>query len=97
MPVEQPSPSMELLQEEYLLVEAWKKTAGHLRAHNWFADSLAIDLAAVELPRFWMRWRLASLVLQTTRVIPSARSSTEEPPPGSCAPRRATGVEPGII
>ena len=52
MPVEQPSPSMELLQEEYLLVEAWKKTAGHLRAHNWFADSLAVDLAAMELPRF---------------------------------------------
>ncbi len=51
-PVEQPTPSMELLQEEYLLVEAWKKTAAHLRAHNWFADTLAIDRAAVELPRF---------------------------------------------
>ena len=51
-PVGQPSPSLELLQEEYLLVEAWKKTAAHLRAHNWFADSLAIDRAAVNLPRF---------------------------------------------
>ena len=52
MPVKQPYPNLELLQEEYLLVQAWKKTAGYLRAHNWFADTLAIDRAAAELPRF---------------------------------------------
>lgn len=52
MPVKQPFPDVALLQEEYLLVEAWKKTAHHLRTHNWFADTLAIDRASAELPNF---------------------------------------------
>ena len=42
MPASQPYPNMELLQEEYLLVAAWKKTVSHLRSHNWFADTLEI-------------------------------------------------------
>ena len=52
MPVSDPHPNLEILQEEYLLVEAWKKTVAHLRAHNWFADTLEIDRASVELPQF---------------------------------------------
>ena len=52
MPASQPHPNLDLLQEEYLLVAAWKKTVAHLRAHNWFADTLEIDRASVELPRF---------------------------------------------
>ena len=52
MPATDPHPNLEILQEEYLLVEAWKKTVAHLRAYNWFADTLEIDRASVELPRF---------------------------------------------
>ncbi len=52
MPARQPHPSLEFLQEEFLLVEAWKKTVAHLRAHNWFTDTLDIDRASVVLPRF---------------------------------------------
>ena len=52
MPAVDPHPNLEILQEEYLLVEAWKKTVAHLRAHNWFADTLEIDRASVELPQF---------------------------------------------
>ena len=52
MPTIDPHPSLEILQEEYLLVEAWKKTVAHLRAHNWFADTLEIDRASVDLPQF---------------------------------------------
>ena len=52
MPASDPHPNLEILQEEYLLVEAWKKTVAHLRAHNWFADTLEIDRASVELPQF---------------------------------------------
>ena len=52
MPASDPHPNLEILQEEYLLVEAWKKTVAHLRTHNWFADTLEIDRASVELPRF---------------------------------------------
>lgn len=45
-------PSMELLREEYVLVQAWKKTASYIRYHNWYSDTLELDRAAVNLPRF---------------------------------------------
>ena len=44
---EQFEPSLELLREEYVLVQAWKKTASYIRSHNWFSDTLALDRAAV--------------------------------------------------
>ena len=55
-------PSLELLREEYVLVQAWKKTASHIRYHNWFSDTLALDRAAVNLPAFLgeLRERLQS-------------------------------------
>lgn len=52
MPVEQPFPDVGILQEEYLLIQAWKKTVRHIRAHNWFADHLEIDRASANLPSF---------------------------------------------
>ncbi len=49
---EQLEPHLELLREEYVLVQAWKKTASYIRHHNWFSDTLALDRAAVNLPAF---------------------------------------------
>ena len=49
---EQLKPRLELLREEYVLVQAWKKTASYIRYHNWFSDTLALDRAAVNLPAF---------------------------------------------
>ena len=46
------TPRMDLLREQYVLVQAWKKTAAYIRYHNWFADTLALDEAAVNLPYF---------------------------------------------
>ena len=45
-------PRVELLTEEYVLVQAWRKASAHIRYHNWFSDTLALDLAAADLPRF---------------------------------------------
>ena len=55
-------PRLDLLREEYVLVQAWKKTASYIRYHNWFSDTLALDRAAVNLPAFidGLRERLAS-------------------------------------
>ena len=33
-------------------MQAWKKTAAHIRSHNWYSDTLALDRAAVNLPDF---------------------------------------------
>ena len=45
-------PRIELLGEEYVLIQAWKKTASYIRNHNWYSDTLELDRAAVNLPRF---------------------------------------------
>ena len=52
MVTEQLEPRLELLRQEYVLVQAWKKTASYIRYHNWFSDTLALDRAAVNLPAF---------------------------------------------
>ncbi len=46
------TPCFELLCKEYVLIQAWKKTARNIRNHNSFADTLAIDQTAVNLPEF---------------------------------------------
>lgn len=45
-------PRLELLRQEYVLVQAWKKTASYIRYHNWFSDTLELDRAAINLPTF---------------------------------------------
>lgn len=46
------TPSLDLLRQEFVLVQAWKKTSAYIRAHNWYADTLQLDRATVNLPRF---------------------------------------------
>lgn len=45
-------PRLDLLRQEYVLVQAWKKTASYIRYHNWFSDTIELDRAAVSLPTF---------------------------------------------
>lgn len=45
-------PRFDLLRQEYVLVQAWKKTASYIRYHNWFSDTIELDRAAVNLPAF---------------------------------------------
>ena len=52
MTLEQLAPRTDLLREEFVLVQAWKKTVSYIRYHNSFTDTLALDRAAVHLPAF---------------------------------------------
>jgi len=52
MYAERLKPSLDLLREEYVLVQAWKKTVHVIRYQNWFSDTLALDRSAVNLPTF---------------------------------------------
>lgn len=45
-------PDLELLRQEYVLVQAWKKTSNYIRYHNWYADTLELDWITVNLPEF---------------------------------------------
>ena len=68
-------PSMDLLQQEYVLVQAWKKAASYIRYHNWFSDTLELDRAAVNLPTF-----IAEIAerLQSPDRCPADRTGTEK-------------------
>ena len=86
-------PHRELLHEEYVLVQAWKKTATYIRYHNWFSDTLALDRAAVNLPRFIadLRERLRSPDYWQTeplRIVPAPKTQswTVRPHSGTWAP-----------
>ena len=50
--IETLSPTIETLCQEYVLIQAWKKTSNYIRQHNWYSDTLEIDRAAVNLPEF---------------------------------------------
>ena len=72
-------PRLDLLREEYVLVQAWKKTASYIRYHNWFSDTLALDRAAVNLPAFIgeLRERLQpseSWQNNPLRIVPAPKS-----------------------
>ena len=76
---DQLEPHLDLLREEYVLVQAWKKTASYIRYHNWFSDTLALDLAAVNLPTFLgeLRERLQSpesWQSDPLRIVPAPKS-----------------------
>ena len=72
-------PRLELLCEEYVLVQAWKKTASYIRYHNWYSDTLALDRLAVNLPTFigHLRERLQSSENwqnDALRIVPAPKS-----------------------
>lgn len=81
-------PRIGLLGEEYVLVQAWKKTASHIRYHNWYSDTLELDLAAVNLPRFLaeLAEQLKAPVQWTNdplRIVPAPKSQQWRVTPGS--------------
>lgn len=57
------TPHLELLTQEYVLVQAWKKTVSYIRRHNWYSDTLELDYCTVNLPGFIgdLRDRLAAV------------------------------------
>jgi len=78
---EQLEPRLEVLREEYVLVQAWKKTAAYIRYHNWYSDTLALDRAAVNLPAFLgeIRERLQSSDRwqnDPLRIVPAPKSQS---------------------
>lgn len=86
------TPHLELLKEQYVLVHAWKKTAAYIRYHNWYADTLEIDLAAINLPTFLhdVAERLADPTNwknDTIRIVPGSKK-----PELACERQRTLGA-----
>lgn len=45
-------PDMEFMRQEYVLIQAWKKSSEYIRYHSWFADTLELDWITADLPDF---------------------------------------------
>lgn len=77
--IETLSPTIEALCQEYVLVQAWKKTSSYIRQHNWYSDTLELDRTAINLPEFIAKlsldlkseepWRNSPL-----RIVPAPKS-----------------------
>lgn len=71
-------PSLDLVTQEYVLVQAWKKSASYIRHHNWFSDTLELDRAAANLPEFLSQLseKLCSGTYETSglKLVPAPKS-----------------------
>lgn len=71
-------PKIEYLTDEVIIAQAWKKTHGYMRTHNWYADTLALDISALALETNSRIWAEAlkkdQLDLRSLELIPAAKS-----------------------
>lgn len=51
-------PSLELLGDEAVLAQAWKKSDAYIRRHNWYADILELEQVSLLLPQTLKKWQL---------------------------------------
>lgn len=79
MTIDRLTPTINVLIDEVVLVQAWKKTSAYIRTHNWYSDTLAIDRASINLPDFISELsdRISSVTgFQNTllRLVPAPKS-----------------------
>lgn len=71
-------PTMEYLADEVVIAQAWKKTHSYMRTHNWYADTLALDISAMGLEGNAKSWaedmRLVNVRSYPVELIPAAKS-----------------------
>lgn len=71
-------PSIEYLCHEVIIAQAWKKTHAYIRTHNWYADTLALDVSALCLESNAVKWAKQlgdnTAKLYPIELIPAAKS-----------------------
>lgn len=68
-------PTFEYLSDEVVVAQAWKKTHSYMRTHNWYADTLALDISALGLERNLEIW-INNMSKEPTQLelVPAAKS-----------------------
>lgn len=71
-------PTLGHLSDSVVMAQAWKKTHSYMRTHNWYADTLALDISALGLESNAAAWA-ESVSLEDARpfpleLIPAAKS-----------------------
>ncbi len=75
-------PSLQLLADPAVLVQAWKKAHAFIRSHNWFADSLELDLSTIRLHELIAEWsdllapsQVRNYSPDPMRIVPAPKTS----------------------
>jgi len=75
-------PHLNFLSDPAILVQAWKKAHTYIRSHNWYADSLELDLSTIRLRSLIDEW--SSEIISVTknsfspdpmRIVPAPKTS----------------------
>lgn len=76
---QQLGPDVELLADEAVLTQAWKKSDTYIRRHNWYADVLELDQTTIELPQLITEWseqiREDRAAPQAMRLVPAPKNA----------------------
>lgn len=71
-------PEIAYLNDEVIVAQAWKKTHKYMRTHNWYADTLALDISALGLEGNAASWakgvERADFKLYQMELVPAAKS-----------------------
>ena len=68
-------PTLEYLSNEVVIAQAWKKTHSYMRTHNWYADTLALDVSALGLEQNLEIWaKNISKAPHPLELVPAAKS-----------------------
>lgn len=75
---QQLQPSIDYLCHEVIIAQAWKKTHAYIRTHNWYADTLALDISALGLEANAVSWaqqlRDSNIKPYPLELIPAGKS-----------------------
>ena len=75
---QQLQPSEQYLNDEVVMAQAWKKTHAYMRTHNWYADTLALDISALGLESNARDWAKEvtnpAVKLEQIELVPAAKA-----------------------
>jgi len=71
-------PQIDHLSHEVIMAQAWKKTHAYMRTHNWYADTLGLDISALGLEHNVKDWaeqvKASATFLHPMELVPAAKS-----------------------
>lgn len=78
-------PEFRFLKDKAVIIQAWKKAHEYIRAHNWYSDSLDLDLSCIQLEELcaeiqelfstnvWRDYRPMPM-----RIVPAPKTATKD-------------------
>lgn len=72
-------PELSYLEKDYVLVQAWKKSQQYIRLHNWYADTLELDISTINirsLLKAWSKIDLHQFKPDKIKLVPAPKANT---------------------